>query len=175
MSSPKFQGSRQKDQKVIPHQSPSQTLTAKPFHFEIIWRYFKLILFFWSIFIFAEVFPGPGRYMDHQSNDNIKDHQDIVNNKIRRLHRITVVIQYHHPLFILPLVDTNRYNSNSLFHRHTENQLANDHLQDVSGFVFHFCIRLQIAMSTRVPQELCWKTQLCDCLCFVLVVLWQVS
>jgi hypothetical protein len=51
--------------------------------------------------------------------------------------------------------------SGSLFHRlvavmrNTVNQLANnDHLQDISGFVFHFCIRLQIAMSTRVLQEL---------------------
>jgi hypothetical protein len=55
--------------------------------------------------------------------------------------------------------DTNRYSSNSFFRRlvpvmgNAVNQLANDHLQDMSGFVFHFCIRLQIAMSTRVLQR----------------------
>ena len=39
----------------------------------------------------------------------------------------------------------------------------------ISGFVFHFCIRLQIAMSTRVPQRTEEHKVLCECLCFVLV------
>ena len=106
--------------------------------------------------------------MDHQyigSNQTttLRITRTLVNNKNRRLHPITIVIQYIIHL-ILPLV------------RNTVDQLiVNDHLQDMSGFVFHFCIRLQIAMSNgfnpSAPRIASAEehAQPCDCLCFVLV------
>jgi hypothetical protein len=75
--------------------------------------------------------------MDHQtSNNNNKDHQDmVVNNKDRRLHPIMVVPRQ--PL-VLPAVDTDRLNNNNLVHQllpaleDTADQLANkDRHQDM--------------------------------------------
>jgi hypothetical protein len=83
-------------------------------------------------------FSDAGRYGSSihwiNPNDNSKDHQDIGQQQKSTATPNNDSDPVYHPSH--PSGDAGN----------TVNQLANVHLQDISGFVFHFCIRLQIAM-----------------------------
>ena len=65
-------------------------MSAKCFHFEIIWIEIVYSWFFsFEVSHLRQSISRPRKEWIIKPNENIKDHQDIVNNKIRRLHPIT--------------------------------------------------------------------------------------
>ena len=146
-------------------------MSAKCFHFEIIWIEIVYSWFFsFEVSHLRQSISRPRKEWIIKPNENIKDHQDIVNNKIRRLHPITrnngsdpASSSISHPS---GGADTNRYISNSLRQslpsaRSGDAEYSESTSQRSSaGYPVFFSIfasdcKSQCPMdSTRVPREL---------------------